>query len=327
MALSDPFINDARRLEARTVADEMRKWAEQETVGFWDERLKLTFDIRAPDGDPAGRDVVITTMGKQHETRLRWTVMALATHYTLDCPISAKAVRALYALKDRVGSREALGLKYESRHGSRAEQREGRYRRLSAALNGDGKTRAARAGNRDRILSQLSRVDLAQMDDRDQRAVLKWRKASPSDADLMPAALAHGRASYHMLSPAAEVRRRAETGIAADLAPRPRAALHRQGRYPGIDLFALTEASQDCRGPGWVLEYSGGEVVYADHVETSEGPQLQLGWDSDRSGYQVFRLTGGNGTLQTVCPVTGKLTGALFLRHGRWASAKAQRLS
>lgn len=76
-----------------------------------------------------------------------------------------------------------------------------------------------------------------------------------------------------------------------------------------------------------MLEYPGHTVVFAAQTDRSEDLRLRLGWEGDQSGYQEFALTAVEGALRTPCPVTGTPTGALFLRNGRWASAKAQRLS
>ena len=327
MALWDSFVTDDRRLEARSVAKDMAGWADQLPVIFQNDRLQLDINIAAPDGDPAGCDVVITTKGKQHKTRLRWKTLALATHYTLDCPITGKAVRALYAVGDRVGSRAALGIGYPSRDAPRADQRASRYRRLSLKLNGDGTRKAARAGNRDRLLSQLSGLDVDQMDDRDRRAVLKWRRQNSADEPPMQAALKRALSGYQMIRPAVRLDELATVSALPDLSPRPRASLQRKGRHLMIDLAALLEAEQAFGGRGWVLEYSDGTVVYAERTDSPEGARLRLGWAGEQSGYQEFELAEVDGALQTPCPVTGVPTGALFLRRGRWASAKAQRLS
>lgn len=327
MALWDSFNPDDRRLDARSVAEDMAGWPSPFPAAIFNERLKLHIDIAAPDGDPAGCDVVIATKGKQYKTRLRWKTLGLGTHYTLDCPVTGKPVRSLYAVDDRVGSRAALGIPYASRTAPRVEQREGRYRRLSRLLNGDGVRKAARRGKRDKYLSQLSELDLDQMDDRDQRAVLKWRRNCAVCDMSMRAALGCGLSGYHMFRPSKQLDRIAATAPAPDLSPRPRAALHRQGRYPEIDLTALAQAPQEHSGCGWVLEYPDGSVVYAEQDGGVEGATLRLGCEGKPSVCQEFPLTEIDGALQTPCPVTGKPTGALFLRHGRWASAKAQRLS
>ena len=326
MSPSNLFLDDARRLEARSIGRQITDWGDEE-LHAWNPDLNLTYDVAASDADPTGRDVVITTMGKQHKTRLRWKALALATHYTLDCPVTGKAVRALYAVNDKVGSREALGLKYASRHAPRSEQRIRQYRRLSLKLNGDGVRKAARRDNRDWLLSQLSGLDLDQMDDRDRRAVQKWQRANRADDPTMQAALKRAHSGHQMIRPAVWVDDLAAVSAPPDLTTRPRVRLQRQAGHPMIDLTALLEADQDYGGRGWVLEYPDGTVVYAVPPDISDGAPLRIGWTGEQSGYQEFPLTEVDGALQTPCPVTGAPTGVLFLRRGRWASAKAQRLS
>lgn len=326
MSSSNLFLDDARRLEARSIGTHIADWGDEE-LHAWNPDLNLTYDVAASDPDPTGRDVVITTMGKQHKTRLRWKALALATHYTLDCPVTGKAVRALYAVGDRVGSREALGLKYASRHAPRADQRDNRYRRLSLKLNGDGVRKAARRDNRDRLLSQLSGLDLDQMDGRDRRAVLKWQRANSTDETTMQAALKRAHSGHQMVRAAMQLDKLAAVSAPPDLSMRFRARLQRKAIHPMIDLTALLEADQDYGGRGWVLEYLGGTVVYAVAPDSFDGAPLRIGWTGEQSGYQEFPLTEVDGALQTPCPVTGAPTGVLFLRRGRWASGKAQRLS
>lgn len=326
MPLSNPFLDDVGRLDARRLGRQIANWGD-EKLPVWNPELNLSYEVASSVADHTGRDVVITIRGKQHKTRLRWKVVALATHYTLDCPMTGKAVRSLYVLNDQVGSHEALGLRYASRHAPRAEQRDARYRRLSDLLNGDGVRKAARRGNRDRLLSKLSGLDLAQMDDRDRRAVLKWRHANITDEPAMRAALKRAHSGYHMFRPVDRLRELAAVSAPPDRSPRPRAALQRQGHYPVIDLAALLKAEQNYGGRGWVLEYPDHAVIFADRADSSDGSHLRLGWEGDQSGYQEFALTEVDGALLTPCPVTGTPTGALFLRNGRWASAKAQRLS
>jgi hypothetical protein len=94
-----------------------------------------------------------------------------------------------------------------------------------------------------------------------------------------------------------------------------------------IDVAALLATEQRFGGRGWVLEYPDGTVVFAVESDSPDGARLRLGWTGAQAGYQEVELAEVNGTLQTPCPVTGTPAGALFLRRGRWASAKAQRLS
>lgn len=191
MSWSNPFLEDVRRLDAGVLGRQATDWGE-EMLPVWNPRLDLSYDVAGSDADPTGRDVVIDVMGKQHRTRLRWTTAALATHYTLDCPMTGKAVRALYVLGARVGSREALGLRYASRHAPRAEQRDAKYRRLSRLLNGDGVRKAARAGNRNRLLSQLSGLEIDQMvrpaDRLRELALVPFRRAGQARGLLLEAA-------------------------------------------------------------------------------------------------------------------------------------------
>lgn len=226
MSWSNPFLEGVRRLDAGALGRQATDWGDEKLL-VWNPELHLSYDVAASDADPTGRDVVIAITGKQHRTRLRWKTAALATHYTLDCPVTGKAVRALYVLGDRVGSREALGLRYASRHAPRAEQRDAKYRRLSRLLNGDGVRKAARAGNRNRLLSQLSGLEIDQMDDRDRRAVLKWRRANTADEPVMQTALARAHSGYQMVRPADRLRELALVSAPPDLSPRPRA--RRQG--------------------------------------------------------------------------------------------------
>ncbi|MDI6623105.1 MAG: hypothetical protein QME55_00105 [Brevundimonas sp.] len=326
MSWSNPFLEDVRRLGAGVLGRQATDWGE-EMLPVWNPRLDLSYDVAGSDADPTGRDVVIDVMGKQHRTRLRWKTAALATHYTLDCPMTGKAVRALYVLGDQVGSREALGLRYSSRHAPRAEQRDAKYRRLSRLLNGDGIRKAARAGNRNRLLSQLSGLDTDQMDERDRRAVLKWRRTNTPDEPITQTALARAHSGYQMVRPADRLRQLASVSLPPDLSPRLRVMRQGVDRCPAVKLADLLEADQNFGGRGWVLEYPDHTVVYAEQIVSAEGLQLRLGWEGDQSGYQEFALTDVDGALQTPCPVTGRPTGALFLRNGRWASAKAQRLS
>ena len=95
MSWSNPFLEDVRRLDAGVLGRQATDWGD-EMLPVWNPRLDLSYDVARSDADPTGRDVVIEVMGKQHRTRLRWTTAALATHYTLDCPMTGKAVRALY---------------------------------------------------------------------------------------------------------------------------------------------------------------------------------------------------------------------------------------
>ena len=274
--------------------------------------------------------------------------------YFFICDRTLRPVTALYLDRDRFRSRHSLQVPYASEAG-RVQKDQYEAEALGRRLIGKDGRGPARGANRDRVVKRLqaleSRGALIEPDalravqrhlDRPAAPVRKPRQLSREVSTKQAAALRRRKGYY---SPSLIIGGMLDEIRAVRVRPPAeptRALLQGQilsiDRYPCLSMPELTRmmprGSEEIWAEAfrWETKTLGKPLEALIAVDRRAGRRFALVrsylGDGERQE-QVLEIAAGgqkNPKYYFVCPVTGARADTLYYRHGRFASAKAQRL-